>query len=138
VWVPSADGARAEAGDEGLAEPLLAGYHALAWSMAVEGRAALGPLTELLEERLANVAAEGEESRLELLELLSHFVQSIPYSVPAALAGGLRPPVSTLLYRLGDCDSKSLLLALLAQRAGIPAGLFVSFTDGHALAAAAV
>lgn len=69
---------------------------------------------------------------------LARFVQGIRYAVPEKLRGQLRPPVSTVIYRVGDCDSRSTLLALLLRAVGIDAGMFVSFDESHAVCAAAV
>ncbi|MCP4663399.1 MAG: transglutaminase domain-containing protein [bacterium] len=91
---------------------------------------------KLREECAAGV--DGPVDRYRLATYLSRFVQGIPYSLPVALRRGLRPPISRLLFRRGDCDSKSLLLAILLKHCGIDAGLFVSFAECHALAAAAV
>ncbi len=134
VWMAGADGRTAESSRDGLDAEVLAPFAAFVWSMAAHGREAVTPLARTLAGQGADEAARG---RLEVLADLAGFVQGIPYSVPGALLAGLRPPVSTLLYRLGDCDSKSLLLALLAYQCGIPAGLFLSFQEGHALAAVA-
>lgn len=134
AWRP--DGGTAKSCREGLAHEQLADYSVFAWGMAAHGYAVLESLAGKLREE-SGAGAEGEEGRLALLTYLARFVQGIPYSIPGALRRGLRPPVSTLLYRLGDCDSKSLLLALLARHCGIPAGLFVSFQDLHAMAAVA-
>lgn len=137
AWTPSEDGRTARSCRDGLTnDPALAEYRALVWGMAAHGFAALRPLAETLRARSA-AATDSEEGRLALLSYLAHFVQGLPYSIPGALRNGLRPPVSTLLYRLGDCDSKSLLLALLAQHCGIPSGLFDSFQEGHSIAAVA-
>lgn len=125
---------KAVPGEEGLQAGAIAGYHPLAEAIAAFSEDALGVLAETL--RGASGAGPGDAAgRLALLRYLAGFVQGIPYSIPSALRDGLRPPVSTLLYRLGDCDSKSLLLALLARSCGVDAGLFVSFAEGHALAA---
>lgn len=136
VWVPDRDGKTAEIATDGLANEALAGYHAMAEAIAAQGWPTLSILAGVLRNQ-SGAAGEGEAERLQLLKYLSHFVQGVPYSVPDAVNGGLRPPVSTLLYRLADCDSKSLLLALLALHCGIDAGLFVSFADRHAVAAMA-
>ena len=119
-------------------DPGVLGFQALAVALARHAWEPLGPLAETLAERCGARADSGAAERMRLARFLSRFVQGIPYSVPAALAAGLRPPVATLLYRLGDCDSKSLLLALLLQRCGIDAGLMVSVPDRHAVAAAVV
>jgi hypothetical protein len=141
VWgVPRAvlleeDGKAVIAG-EGLQAGAIANYHPLAEAIAAHSEDILAVLADTLKG--ASGAVPGDASgRLALLRYLAGFVQGIPYSIPSALRDGLRPPVSTLLYRLGDCDSKSLLLALLARSCGVDAGLFVSFGEGHALAAVA-
>lgn len=127
---------KAVPGEEGLQGGAIAGYQPLAEAIAAFSEDALGVLADTL--RRASGAEPGDPAgRLALLRYLAGFVQGIPYSIPGALRDGLRPPVSTLLYRLGDCDSKSLLLALLARSCGVDAGLFVSFAEGHALAAIA-
>jgi hypothetical protein len=76
--------------------------------------------------------------RFNVVQQLSRFVQGIRYAVPDKLRGGLRPPVSTVIYRVGDCDSRSTLLALLLRAVGIDAGMFVSMKESHAVCAAAV
>ena len=121
---------------EGLGEPIVADYASLAWGLSHQGFPALRPLARFLVER--TLAEEERGDRVRTAIALVRFVQGIPFSLPSALSGGLRPAVSTLLYRLGDCDSKSLVLALLAQHCGIPSGLFISFAEGHAVAALAV
>ncbi len=110
-------------------------YHSFASAVAAHTWPALEPLAHKLREECG---AGGAVDRYRLATYLSRFVQGIPYSLPAALRRGLRPPISTLLFRRGDCDSKSLLLAILLKHCGIDAGLFVSFAERHALAAAAV
>lgn len=127
---------KAVLGEEGLQAGAIAAYHPLAEAIAAHSEDALRVLADTLKR--ASGADPGDaQGRLALLRYLSGFVQGIPYSIPGALRDGLRPPVSTLLYRLGDCDSKSLLLALLARSCGVDAGLFVSFPERHALAGVA-
>lgn len=111
-------------------------YHSFASAIAAHTWPAMRPLAEVLRER-ADVVGEDAGARYELASFVSSFVQGIRYSVPSALRGGLRPPINTLLYKIGDCDSKSLLLALLLKHCGIEAGLFVSMAEGHAVAAVA-
>jgi hypothetical protein len=127
---------KAVPGEEGVQAGAIANYHPLAEAIAADSEDVLSVLADTL--RRASGADPGDAAgRLVLLRYLSGFVQGIPYSIPSALRDGLRPPVSTLLYRLGDCDSKSLLLALLARSCGVDAGLFVSFPEGHAMTAVA-
>lgn len=116
-----------------LSDPeTLAAYHALVSAVAAHQRPMLGPLARKLRQE-----SPGDDPDT-LATWLARCVQGIPYSLPLALRHGLRPPVSTLLFRRGDCDSKSLLLALLLEGCGLDAGLFVSFDEGHALAAVAL
>jgi len=122
--------------EDGLQAGPIANYHPLAEAIAAHSEDLLAVLADTLKR--ASGADPGDAAgRLALLRYLAGFVQGIPYSIPSALRDGLRPPVSTLLYRLGDCDSKSLLLALLARNCGMEAGLFVSFPEGHAMGAVA-
>jgi len=119
-------------------EPGVLGFQALAVALARHAWEPLEPLAHTLMERCGARAEASPAERMRLAQFCARFVQGIPYSVPAALASGLRPPVATLLYRLGDCDSKSLLLAVLLQHCGIDAGLMISVPDRHAVAAAVV
>jgi hypothetical protein len=128
---------KAVLGEEGLQAGAIASYHPLAEAIAAYSEDILCVLAGTLKRASGGAGPGDAAGRLALLRYLSGFVQGIPYSIPDALRDGLRPPVSTLLYRLGDCDSKSLLLALLARSCGVDAGLFVSFPEGHALAAVA-
>ncbi len=127
---------KAVTAEEGLQAGAIANYHPLTEAIAAYSEDILRVLADTLK-RASGADPRDATGRLTLLRYLSGFVQGIPYSIPSALRDGLRPPVSTLLYRLGDCDSKSLLLALLARSCGLDAGLFVSFAEGHALAAVA-
>ena len=137
AWLLGEDGESTEAAAEGLSHGPVAVFHAMAEAIAAHGWPLLAPLAATLRDRSGSAAGD-VAGRLDLARYLSRFVQGIPYSVPDAVSGGLRPPVSLLLYRLGDCDSKSLLLALLAAHCGIEAGLFISFPDRHAMAALAL
>ncbi|MEM8961346.1 MAG: hypothetical protein AAGD38_07715 [Acidobacteriota bacterium] len=116
-------------GDAGILQ-----YHHYCVALATHLEPALRPLAVKLREEAGR---SGATSPTEIATYVARFVQGIPYSLPLAMQRGLRPPISTLLYRRGDCDSKSLLLAILLQHCDIPSGLFVSFEESHAVAAAA-
>lgn len=65
---------------------------------------------------LQQLAIEGTDSRRNRIELAMKFVQDIPYGVPnldesERYFGGLLTPPEVMLYRYGDCDSKSVLFA---------------------------
>lgn len=132
VWIAPVDGGEPSRSSDPDGDELLDSYHALASAVAAHSRPELEPLArKLLEECDAS-------GPLGVATWISRFVQGIPFSLPESLRQGLRPPVSTLLFRRGDCDSKSLLLAILLEHCGVESGLFVSFPEGHAITAAAV
>jgi hypothetical protein len=145
-------------GEAQLSDPELvaagAPYFALVFAVAANDWPAIGPLARALAH-IADVPiarAQGQggatkhvsselstvSARFAVARHLARFVQGIRYAVPDKLRGQLRPPVSTVIYRVGDCDSRSTLLALLLRAVGIDAGLFVSFEESHAICAAAV
>ncbi|HZD43734.1 MAG TPA: hypothetical protein VE134_06705 [Methanomicrobiales archaeon] len=66
----------------------------------------------------------------EYLELVTTFVQSIPYST---FKGDTPPkfPIETYADRTGDCDDKSLLLASLLARDGYNVSIFYFEDEEH-------
>jgi hypothetical protein len=66
----------------------------------------------------------------QYLELISVFVQSIPY---ASTGGGGQPkfPIETFVDQTGDCDDKSLLLAALLSREGFNVSLLYFEPEEH-------
>jgi hypothetical protein len=71
---------------------------------------------QIAVQLLQILAQEGNDSRRNRIELAMKFVQDIPYGVPQLdeserYFGGLLTPPEVLLYRYGDCDSKSVLFA---------------------------
>lgn len=117
------------------------GYFKLAYAVASYDCNAVAPLAGTLA-RLAGTTPDAASldlaTRHRLATALARFVQGIRYAVPDKLRGQLRPPVSTLVYRVGDCDSRSVLLALMLRHCGMDSGLFVSGAESHAICAAAV
>lgn len=88
--------------------------------------------TDLLT-RLRAVRQEHRYSGDEYLELLTVFVQNLPYDT----VSGARPdtparfPVETLVDGTGDCDDKSLLLAGLLAREGYDVALLLYIPEHH-------
>ena len=86
-----------------------------------------------LLKSLRTVRQECQYSDDEYLELLTVFVQSLPYDT----VSGTRPdtparfPVETLIDGTGDCDDKSLLLAGLLAREGYDAALLLFLPEHH-------
>lgn len=115
-------------------------FHRL-WALAGDARDTLAPLATRLREAWdehPGAAAGSQPGPAGLVDFLRAFVLGIPAGsrpeVPGA-AGAPGPPVETLLRREGQPLDKALLLAVLLERCGIPAGVFVSLSEGRAAAA---
>lgn len=60
------------------------------------------------------------------------FVQSIEYKRPGGELD-LLPPLGSLATRFGDCDTKTLLLYIILEKAGVDCVMFWSFQYKHAM-----
>jgi hypothetical protein len=60
------------------------------------------------------------------------FIQNITYGRPGG-ALDLFPPIGTLAYRYGDCDSKALLLYVILEKMGVDCAMLWSFNYKHAM-----
>jgi hypothetical protein len=60
------------------------------------------------------------------------FVQNIKYDRPGGLLD-LFPPLGTLAYRFGDCDSKALLLYVILEKMGVDCAMMWSYNYKHAM-----
>jgi len=60
------------------------------------------------------------------------FVQNINYERPGG-ALDLFPPLGTIAYRFGDCDSKAMLLYVILERMGIDCAMLWSYKYKHAM-----
>jgi hypothetical protein len=60
------------------------------------------------------------------------FVQNISYDRPGGTLD-LFPPLGTLAYRFGDCDSKAMLLYVILERMGIDCAMMWSYNYKHAM-----
>ena len=69
----------------------------------------------------------------EYLELMTVFVQNLPYDQEAGLHPDTPPrfPVETVVDGTGDCDDKSVLLAGLLSREGYDVALFLFIPEHH-------
>ncbi|QYZ79226.1 hypothetical protein E2N92_07140 [Methanofollis formosanus] len=77
-----------------------------------------------------NVRDEKKLDSDRYLEMITAFVQAIPYQVHPPDTPP-KFPIETVAERKGDCDDKSLLLAALLSRAGYDVVLFNFVDDGH-------
>ena len=124
------------AGEEVMKQPML-DHHLFASAIAAHDFEALKPLALLLQER-SWTDAESVKGRYELVDYVTRFVQGIPSGALSEPRHSARPPVQTLLHRLGDADSKSLVLAILLRHCGFDTGLFVSLEEKGAMCAVAM
>jgi hypothetical protein len=60
------------------------------------------------------------------------FVQNIKYERPGGTLD-LFPPLGTIAYRFGDCDSKAMLLYVILERMGIDCAMLWSYNYKHAM-----
>ncbi|MFI5236896.1 MAG: hypothetical protein ACHQLA_03040 [Ignavibacteriales bacterium] len=60
------------------------------------------------------------------------FVQNITYERPGGVLD-LFPPLGTLAYRYGDCDSKALLLYVIFEKMGVDCAMLWSYKYKHAM-----
>jgi hypothetical protein len=60
------------------------------------------------------------------------FVQNIRYERPGGTLD-LFPPLGTIAYRFGDCDSKAMLLYVILERMGIDCAMMWSYNYKHAM-----
>jgi hypothetical protein len=60
------------------------------------------------------------------------FVQNIKYDRPGGLLD-LFPPLGTIAYRFGDCDSKTLLLYVILEKMGVDCSMLWSHNYKHAM-----
>jgi len=60
------------------------------------------------------------------------FIQNIPYDRPGGVLD-LFPPIGTLAYRFGDCDSKALLLYVILEKMNVDCAMLWSYKYKHAM-----
>ena len=60
------------------------------------------------------------------------FVQNITYDRPGGVLD-LFPPLGTIAYRFGDCDSKTMLLYVILERMGVDCAILWSHNYKHAM-----
>jgi hypothetical protein len=74
----------------------------------------------------------------QLVELVMSFVQTIPYRLPTESPFGILPPALVLTDGSGDCDSKSLLGAMVLEELGVDCAMLYSETLEHAALGVAI
>jgi hypothetical protein len=94
-------------------------------------------LTSLLERFTAGASRLRKDQQWTLRSILN-LVQSIPYELIRDDAMGLRAPVNVIYRNAGDCDSKSLLAAILLRMLGHETAVVVNPRAAHAVLGLAV
>jgi hypothetical protein len=82
-----------------------------------------------LGARFRKIRAERNLTDDEYLELMTTWVQMIPYK--AGVNAPPKYPVELVAEMMGDCDDKALLLAGLLSREGYPVALFKFGPESH-------
>ena len=75
--------------------------------------------------------AENFDTRDKIYFVIT-FVQNIKYDRPGGTLD-LFPPLATLAYRFGDCDSKAMLLYVILEKMGIDCAMLWSYNYKHAM-----
>jgi hypothetical protein len=94
-----------------------------------------GSLLQPLIDRLQAARESLGKSRDWLLVAIICMVQNMPYELIRENTVEVRSPVATLSRGGGDCDSKSLLAAILLHLAGYQVGVVSSSREKHAMLA---
>ena len=91
------------------------------------------PLYADLIQSFRSISTYHQYSDDEYLELLTVFVQSLPYDNESAAQpdNPSRFPVETIVEGTGDCDDKSVLLAGLLSREGYNVSLLLFIPEHH-------
>ena len=103
---------------------------AAAYAAAAEGDGE--SLSRLAAKLCATKRVLGRDSAWLALAII-RLVQSLPYEIIEEDTMGLRPPVVVLRDFAGDCDSKSLLGAVLLRLVGFNVVVAVSNAERHAV-----
>jgi len=113
-------------------DELLSGYY-----QAFISDPCQGPMYESLLRDFRDIRADEGLDDDEYLELITVFVQSLPY-LENENATGMRFPVETIVEGGGDCDEKACLLLGLLSREGYNVSLLFFSGNYHVAAGVAV
>lgn len=83
-------------------------------------------------EGLNNIFREEKFDKRDRVYFVITFVQNIKYDRPGGQLD-LFPPLGTLAYRFGDCDSKALLLYVILEKMGVDCAMMWSYNYKHAM-----
>ena len=66
------------------------------------------------------------------IQFVITFIQNITYGRPGGTLD-LFPPIGTIAYRYGDCDTKALLLYVILEKMGVDCAMLWSYNYKHAM-----
>lgn len=90
------------------------------------------PQMKTVLEGLNEIFLEEKFETRDKVYFVITFVQNIKYDRPGGTLD-LFPPIGTLAYRFGDCDSKALLLYVILERMGVDCAMMWSYNYKHAM-----
>lgn len=117
---------------EGSKSTPLFGYSSESYYSAIVNDPAQNEMYEKLLGFFDSYAQEHALTSDEYVELLTTYVQNIPYKTVGA---NVNFPIETVIENTGDCDDKSVLLAGLLAKRGYAAGLVCFSEENHMTAA---
>jgi hypothetical protein len=83
-------------------------------------------------EGFKNIFIEEKFGARDRVYFVITFVQNIRYDRPGGELD-LLPPLGTIAYRFGDCDSKALLLYVILEKMGVDCAMLWSYNYKHAM-----
>jgi hypothetical protein len=103
-------------------------------SLAQDSKDEVEPLAARFKARVR----EAKLDAVQTVELVTTYVQAIPYEIPKERPFGLLPPALVAAQKKGDCDSKALLLLMLLDSLGIDSVMLTSDAHRHSMLGVAI
>lgn len=103
-------------------------------SLAEDSKDEVAPLAARFRARVR----EANLDPVQTVELVTSYVQAIPYEIPKTRPFGLLPPALVAAQKKGDCDSKALLLLMLLDSLGIDSVMLTSDAHRHSMLGVAI
>ncbi len=108
-------------------------YHTQYWTgMYKHLIVTTGPQIEFISNNLEKIAINENLNRNDLLTLCITMVQNIEYKIPEGQLG-IIPPINSIAYEYGDCDTISILLYAILEDLGFDTILYLSKVYAHAM-----
>ncbi len=87
---------------------------------------------KLLLEGFNKIFVEENFDLRDRVHFVITFVQNIKYERPGGVLD-LFPPLGTIAYQFGDCDSKAILLYVILEKMGVDCAMLWSYNYKHAM-----